>query len=124
MVVGRFFIFERVPFRIAMMRPKRRPGYGVLPYLARFVECEAMAGGGRRGGEQSAQVQMGREKGDEPLRRQPEDHMQVLIHPGLRLLVVEAVEIIDVDRQVGIGRMRAGGRRKKGMILLTDPNGA
>jgi hypothetical protein len=118
MVVGRFFIFERVPFRIAMMRPKRRPGYGVLPYLARFVECEAMAGGGRRGGEQSAQEQMGREKGDEPLRRQPEDHMQVLIHPSLRLLVVEAVEIIDVDRQVGIGRMRAGGRRKKGMNTI------
>jgi hypothetical protein len=47
--------------------------------------------------------------------------MQVLIHPSLRLLVVEAVEIIDVDRQVGIGRMRAGGRRKKGMILLTAP---
>jgi hypothetical protein len=34
----------------------------------------------------------------------------VLVDPCLRALVVKAVNIVDVDWDVGIGRMSAGGR--------------
>jgi hypothetical protein len=56
---------------------------------------------------------MSGKKGDEPQRGQPQDNVQVLIHPRLRLLVVEAVNIIEIDRKTGVDRMGAGGSGEK-----------
>ncbi len=55
---------------------------------------------------------MGRPVGQKPERTKPADDVNVLVDPGLRMLIVEAVSIIEIDRNVGIGQMRAGGRRE------------
>ncbi|MGZ5506883.1 MAG: hypothetical protein ACXWKH_10935 [Limisphaerales bacterium] len=38
----------------------------------------------------------------------PADDVNGLVDPGLRMVIVEAVDIIEVDWNVGIGQMRAG----------------
>ena len=50
------------------------------------------------------------QKHKQPQCAQPEQDVQVLIDPMLRLLVVEAIDIIEIDRQIGISRVGAGGR--------------
>jgi len=55
---------------------------------------------------------MGGKKEDEPQRAQPQDDIKVLVDPVLWLLVVETVKIINVDGEIGIGQMRAGGWSK------------
>ena len=50
-----------------------------------------------------AQDQVGGEKGDEPQHAKPQDDIEILIDPVLRLLVVESVNIINVDGDVGVG---------------------
>ena len=64
-------------------------------------------------GKNFAQDQMGGKKGDEPQRAQPHDDIKVLIDPTLRLLVVEAVKIIDVDWNIRVAQVRSGRGRKK-----------
>jgi hypothetical protein len=44
---------------------------------------------------------------------QPQDDIKVFVDPGLRLMVVETVKIINVDGQVRVGQMGTGGRSKK-----------
>ena len=59
--------------------------------------------------EDFAQGQMGGQEGDEPQHAKPKDDIEVLVDPGLWLLVVETVNQIDVDREVGVDRMGARG---------------
>ena len=56
---------------------------------------------------------MGGEKGDEPQHARPKDDIEILVDPGLGLLVVETVKIIYVDGEVGVGQMGTGRRSKK-----------
>ena len=56
---------------------------------------------------------MGWEKGDETQYAKPQQDIEVLVCPGLRPLVVESVNIIDIDGDVGVRQMGAGGRGKK-----------
>src|ERR1039458_1087290 len=64
-------------------------------------------------GEDLAQGQVGGEKGDEPQRAKPQDDIEVLVDPGLRLLVAEAVKIVEVEGNIRVGQMGASGRSKK-----------
>src|ERR1039458_7228122 len=66
-----------------------------------------------RRGQDFAQGQVGGEKSGEPQHAKPQDDIKVLVDPVLRLLVVESVNIINVDGEVGVGQMGAGGRSKK-----------
>src|ERR1019366_9215115 len=68
-------------------------------------------GGGR--GKDFAKDEGGGKKGDEPHHAKPQDDIKVLVDPVLRLLVVEAVKIINVDGEVGVGQMDASRRSKK-----------
>jgi hypothetical protein len=83
---------------------------GDLPYQT-FMS-PAMAGRLGRG-EDFAQRQVSGEKGGEPQRAKPQDDIKVLVDPGLRLLVVETINIIEVDGDVGVGQMGASRRSKK-----------
>ena len=56
---------------------------------------------------------MGREEGDKPQRPKPKDDVKVFIDPRLRLLVIETVKIINVERQIEVGQMGAGGWSEK-----------
>jgi hypothetical protein len=40
---------------------------------------------------------VGGEKGDEPQHAKPQDDIKVLVDPGLRLLAVETVNLIEVE---------------------------
>jgi hypothetical protein len=56
---------------------------------------------------------VGGEKRDEPQYAKPQEDMKVLIDPGLRLLVVDTVNVIESDLEIWIGQMGASGRSKK-----------
>ena len=56
---------------------------------------------------------MSREKRSEPERTNPQNNIKVLIDPPLRFLVVEAINIIDVSRGVGVRQMDSRSGRKK-----------
>ena len=56
-------------------------------------------------GEDYTQGQMNGEKGDEPQRAQPQGDIEILVDPGLRLLVVDTVNAIESDREIWIGQM-------------------
>ena len=58
-------------------------------------------------------AKMGGEEGGEPQHAKPEDDIKVLVDPALRLPVVEAVNIINVDGEIGVGQMGARRRSKK-----------
>jgi hypothetical protein len=61
-----------------------------------------------RRGKNFAQEQMRGKKGGKPKHGHPQDDIKILIDPMLWLLVVESVNVINVDGDIGIRRVRSG----------------
>ena len=82
------------PTLILISSPERSPGQ------SKRWKGPWRAGPGLRSGEEFAQGQMGGEKEGEPQHAKPKDDIKVLVDPALRLPVIEAVNIIDVDGEI------------------------